>query len=31
MSIRRGIEVATQQNDMHARSEMQEALDELGT
>lgn len=29
-AFRRGIEAATQQNDMHARSEMQEALDELG-
>ncbi len=30
-AFRRGIEAATQQNDMHARSEMQEALDELNT
>lgn len=28
-TFRRGIEVAAQQNDLHARSEMQEALDEL--
>ena len=28
-TFRRGIEAATQQNDLHARGEMQEALDEL--